>query len=157
MPQKEFETEFPLIDSDPHFRRVVRYFRPSDYYAIAGTAVAFPSALWLLESSDPARGRGKLGAALKLSTFLGLCGGFLYAYQRSTFRFWGWTENAREQELAKAEVASGDVPGQGKSSLTDELQGVAHRNSAFSQLNLGTSVLFRVGAFCSAPCCLYTD
>merc|ERR1711890_122965 len=103
MPQKEFETEFPLIDSDPHFRRVVRYFRPSDYYAIAGTAVAFPSALWLLESSDPARGRGKLGAALKLSTFLGLCGGFLYAYQRSTFRFWGWTENAREQELAKAE------------------------------------------------------
>ena len=72
-------------------------------------------------------------------------------------RFWGWTENAREQELAKAEVASGDVPGQGKSSLTDELQGVAHRNSAFSQLNLGTSVLFRVGAFFSSPCCLYTD
>lgn len=82
--QKEFETEYPPIDTDPHFRRVVRYFRPSDYYTMAGAAVAFPSALFLLENSDPSRARGRLGAALKLSAFLGLTGGFLLAYQRST-------------------------------------------------------------------------
>lgn len=51
---------------------------------MAGATVAFPGALYLLENSDPARGKGKLGAALKFSAFLGLCGGFLYAYQRST-------------------------------------------------------------------------
>ena len=82
--QKEFETAYPPIDADPHFRRVVRYFRPSDYYAMAGATVAFPGALYLMENADPARGKGKLGAAMKLSAFLGLCGGFLYASQRST-------------------------------------------------------------------------
>ena len=67
----------------------MRYFRPSDYYYMAGSTLAFPGALWLMESASPARGKGKLSAAMKLSAALGLCGGFLYAYQRSTFRFWG--------------------------------------------------------------------
>jgi len=40
--------------------------------------------------------------------------------------------------MAQAEVASGSVIGQGKSSLTKEMQGAAYRNSIFSQLNLGT-------------------
>lgn len=113
---------------------------------MAGATVAFPGALYLMENADPARGKGKLGAALKLSAFLGLCGGFLYAYQRSTctystlilVRFWGWTENEREQSMAQAEAASGTVIGQGKGTLTKEMQGAAHRNSLFSQLNLGT-------------------
>ncbi|WFD24599.1 hypothetical protein MEQU1_003302 [Malassezia equina] len=144
MPQKEFETAYPPIDADPHFRRVVRYFRPSDYYAMAGATVAFPGALYLLENSDPARGKGKLGAALKFSAFLGLCGGFLYAYQRSTFRFWGWSENEREQSMAQAEAASGNVIGQGKSTLTKEMQGAAYRNSIFSQLNLAVLPWFNL-------------
>ena len=62
----------------------MRYFRPSDYYYMAGSTLAFPGALWLMESASPARGKGKLSAAMKLSAALGLCGGFLYAYQRST-------------------------------------------------------------------------
>jgi len=95
---------------------------------MAGSTLAFPGALWLMESASPARGKGKLSAAMKLSAALGLCGGFLYAYQRSTFRFWGWSENER----------------QGESSLSDEMQGVAHRNSVFSQLNLAVLPWFNV-------------
>jgi len=46
MPEKIVETPYPLIDSDPHASRVVRYFRPSDYAAWAGATAAFPSALY---------------------------------------------------------------------------------------------------------------
>lgn len=53
-------------------------------------------------------------------------------------RFWGWTENDREHERAKEEVASGKVAGIGASSLSPEMQGAAFRNSLFSQLNFGT-------------------
>lgn len=54
-------------------------------------------------------------------------------------RFWGWTENDREQAIAKEEVASGAVPGIGPSQLSEEMQGAAFRNSYFSQLNFGAS------------------
>jgi hypothetical protein len=37
-----------------------------------------------------------LTPALRLATFLGVAGGFLLAYQRSTKRFWGWSENVRQ-------------------------------------------------------------
>jgi hypothetical protein len=41
MPVKTFNNEYPVIDTDPHFFRVVRYFRSSDYAAWAvGTAAA---------------------------------------------------------------------------------------------------------------------
>ena len=51
---------------------------------MAGATAAFPGALWLMETANPARGRSPLRVALKLSTVLGLAGGFLYAYQRSS-------------------------------------------------------------------------
>jgi NADH-ubiquinone oxidoreductase complex I, 21 kDa subunit len=47
MPDKVVETPYPLIDADPHFTRVVRYMRPSDYAVWAGATAAFPSALYL--------------------------------------------------------------------------------------------------------------
>jgi hypothetical protein len=47
MPNKVVETPYPLIDADPHFSRVVRYMRPSDYAVWAGATAAFPSALYL--------------------------------------------------------------------------------------------------------------
>ena len=46
MPIKEVQTPYPRIDSDPHFTRVVRYFRPGDYAAWAGTAAALPAAVY---------------------------------------------------------------------------------------------------------------
>lgn len=63
------------------------------------------------------------------------------AYQRSSFRFFGWTENDQEQQKDVAELserASAGKPLYGDTGLTPYLQGVAHRNSAFSQLKLAT-------------------
>ncbi|KAI4186513.1 MAG: hypothetical protein L6R41_003430 [Letrouitia leprolyta] len=42
VPARTLDTEFPLIDSDPHFKRVCRYARPSDYGVGAVTAAAGP-------------------------------------------------------------------------------------------------------------------
>lgn len=54
-------------------------------------------------------------------------------------RFWGWTENEREQGIAEQEKENGaPVPGFGKSHLSEEMQGAAFRNSLHSQLNFGT-------------------
>jgi hypothetical protein len=46
MPIKEFDTPYPVIDTDPHFTRVVRYFRPSDYAAWAAGTAAAPALLY---------------------------------------------------------------------------------------------------------------
>ena len=46
MPEKVVTTPYPLIDSDPHAFRVVRYFRPSDYATWAAGTAAFPAALY---------------------------------------------------------------------------------------------------------------
>ncbi|KAG2189311.1 hypothetical protein INT44_004453 [Umbelopsis vinacea] len=43
MPIKDVETPFPVIDKDPHFFRVVRYFRTSDYAALAAGTAAAPA------------------------------------------------------------------------------------------------------------------
>lgn len=140
---KELDTPYPAIDVDPHFSRVVRSFRPSDYAAWAGATAAFPSGIYLMEMFDPTRPKHGLRSALRISTFLGLCGGFLFAYQRSSFRFWGWTENEAEQAKAKAIAAAGRKPpgyDTSNSDLTPYMQGVAHRNSVFSQLKFSTSI-----------------
>ena len=50
---KELETPYPLIDADPHFSRVVRNFRQSDYLAMAGATAAFPSAIYLMGELVP--------------------------------------------------------------------------------------------------------
>ncbi|WFD00335.1 hypothetical protein MYAM1_003083 [Malassezia yamatoensis] len=136
MPLKNIETPYPLIDADPHFRRVINNFRPSDYSVWAGTTAAFPGALLMMEQASPTYARRGLGTGLRLAGFLGAVGGFLFAYQRSSFRLWGVTENEREQEQAKADVEAGKVPGFGDSSLSSEMQGFAFRNSVNSQLSL---------------------
>jgi hypothetical protein len=99
MPDKVVETPYPLIDADPHFNRVVRYMRPSDYAVWAGATAAFPSALYfwgklaylslihssklfLSEMADPTKAR--LRPALRLGGVFGFIGGFLLAYQRSS-------------------------------------------------------------------------
>src|SRR5579863_3194152 len=66
MPDKVVETPYPLVDADPHFSRVVRYMRPSDYAVWAGATAAFPSALyfWGIFSTNYLR-----LSACKLTTF----------------------------------------------------------------------------------------
>jgi hypothetical protein len=46
MPDNVVESPYPLVDADPHFSRVMRYMRPSDYAVWAGATAAFPSALY---------------------------------------------------------------------------------------------------------------
>ncbi|KAG6837366.1 hypothetical protein H0H93_010968 [Arthromyces matolae] len=135
MPAKVIETPYPLIDSDPHASRVVRYFRPSDYGVWAVATGAFPAALYAWNMADPIR--ASLKTSLRLGGFLGFFGGFLLSYQRSTVRFWGWTENKREEEMDQAELSQRASEGKslyGDSDQPTWVQAAAARNSQFSQL-----------------------
>lgn len=137
MPQMAVTTPYPLIDSDPHAFRVVRYFRPSDYATMAAGTAAFPAALYFWDMADPTHLR--LRTHLRLGGLLGFLGGFMLAYQRSSFRFWGWSENKREEEMDLAELrqrAQEGKPLYGESNQPLWVQGAAHQNSAFSQLKM---------------------
>ena len=55
-------------------------------------------------------------------------------------RFWGWTENAREQAMDHAELSARTRAGKpiyGESDVDEFTQGVAASNSTFSQLKFG--------------------
>lgn len=54
MPVKVAESPYPLIDTDPHAFRVVRYMRPSDYAVLAGGTAAGPGMLWAMGQSSVA-------------------------------------------------------------------------------------------------------
>ncbi|KIK61672.1 hypothetical protein GYMLUDRAFT_96524 [Collybiopsis luxurians FD-317 M1] len=172
MPDKVLQTPYPIIDVDPHFSRVVRYFRASDYASWAATTVAVPGALLAWEMADPQgvsvkrinlapgekmpAGRVVMGNAIdivtrrmatsmRVATFLGFCGGFLLAYQNSSMRFWGWTENQREEEKDLAELSQLAKEGKslyGESHQSPWVQGAAHRNSVFSQLKFCAFPMF---------------
>jgi hypothetical protein len=53
--------QFPVLDTDPHFRRVVSYMRPSDHLVWAGAAGAFPGAIYAM--GEWPRSRGVMSAA----------------------------------------------------------------------------------------------
>ncbi|KII87175.1 hypothetical protein PLICRDRAFT_176958 [Plicaturopsis crispa FD-325 SS-3] len=154
MPEKVIETPYPLIDADPHFTRVVRYFRWTDYATWAGATAAAPAALYAWERSvapDPIKAKAlkipppRYGGQLKLGAFIGFVGGFLLAYQNSSFRFWGWRENKREEERDYAELsarAAAGLPLYGESDQPEWVQAAAHRNSAFSQLKFQAIPMF---------------
>ncbi|KAG9047521.1 hypothetical protein FS837_002045, partial [Tulasnella sp. UAMH 9824] len=123
MPVKVAEAKYPVIDTDPHAGRVLRYMRPSDYAVLAGGTVAAPALLYAMERVDPSR--GNLRPAMKVALAIGFTGSFLLAYQRSTFRFWGWTENSREQAKDFAELSKRAQEGKplyGESDLDAHLQ-----------------------------------
>lgn len=62
-------------------------------------------------------------------------------------RLWGWKENALEVERDHAELSALAAAGQplyGKSDLPEYIQGVAHRNSLWSQLKFGALPWFNL-------------
>ncbi|TWU74192.1 hypothetical protein ED733_001888 [Metarhizium rileyi] len=139
---KVVQTDYPLIDNDPHFKRVVGYARTSDYIA-GGAAAAFaPGALYALEKFAPSYvGKGGFAKAMRLAGAVGIAGGFLYFYQRSCLRFYGATENAREMEMDMREMVAKVKAGEslyGESRLSPYLQGVASRQSRYSALFFST-------------------
>ncbi|TGZ83850.1 hypothetical protein EX30DRAFT_338451 [Ascodesmis nigricans] len=144
---KLIETEYPVIDIDPHFFRVVRYARPGDWAVGAGTAVAMPAAFHLMNYFDPVPHIPKAGIqrAHRLLVFLAIGTGFCRTYIRSSLRFWGWTENAREVEMDMREMVDKvkrKEPLYGVSRLDPYLQGVAARTSTYSQKLLHVFPMF---------------
>ncbi|KAI5449402.1 hypothetical protein NCC49_004744 [Naganishia albida] len=147
MPIKQTQTPYPLIDADPHAGRVIRYMRPSDYAVWAGSAAAAPALLLGWEKIDPTFSRGGTRSATKLLGFLGFCGGFMLAYQRSSFRFMGLSPNEPEVTKDARELSARAAAGKpiyGETDLSEYLQGVAARNSTWSQLKLGLIPWFNV-------------
>ncbi|KAJ8105578.1 hypothetical protein ONZ43_g7375 [Nemania bipapillata] len=137
-PSKVLVTEYPLIDNDPHIKRVLGYARPSDYVHGLTAAAAGPGLLYLMERFAPSQvGRGGFAQAMRVTGVLGAMGGFLYFYQRSCLRFYGMSENAREIDLDMKEMVAKVKAGEplyGVSQLTPHMQGVAARQSRYSAL-----------------------
>ncbi|KAF8983757.1 hypothetical protein BGZ46_009633 [Entomortierella lignicola] len=139
--EQYIKTEYPIIDSDPHFTRVVRYMRGSDYAAWGGLTVAAPGILLALERIRPAAGPRGINVALGIATSLGFMGGFLYSYQKSSVRFWGWEENSREVALNRAEMqerADKGLPAYGESAMGEADQAVAARNSKYAAVKFSS-------------------
>ncbi|MCJ1477210.1 hypothetical protein MMC13_005881 [Lambiella insularis] len=136
VPTKTLDTPYPLIDNDPHFRRVVRYARPSDYVAAGAIGVAGPATMLIWERIAPSHvGKGGFAPIMRLSGALGVIAGFLYFTERSTLRFYGFSENKREADMDMREMVDKVKKGEplyGKSTLSPHMQGVASRNSRYS-------------------------
>lgn len=134
--------DYELIDVDPYFGRVVSYFRASDVATWAATTAAFPLSLIAWERMEPVAGQfkqpGKVPAgALRAATLIGCCGGFLLAYTRSSKRFLGWAENAREVQKDRYEIkkllSEEKLPyHENLSQLDDRMKDIANRNSQYS-------------------------
>ncbi|KAK3695674.1 NADH-ubiquinone oxidoreductase complex I, 21 kDa subunit-domain-containing protein [Podospora appendiculata] len=140
-PSKTVVTDWPLIDNDPHFKRVVGYARPSDYVHGAVATAFGPGLLYTMERFAPSYvGKGGFAQAMRLTGFIGACGGFFYFYQRSILRFYGMSENAREVQMDMREMVDKVKAGKplyGESQLTPAMQGVAARQSRYSALFMG--------------------
>ncbi|KAI9851280.1 MAG: hypothetical protein M1838_004114 [Thelocarpon superellum] len=136
VPAKTIRTDYPLIDSDPHFKRVIGYARPSDYAAAAATTAAGPALMLFWERVSPSLvGRGGFAPIMRLTTAISAGAGFLLLYQKSSLRFYGWTENQREVDMDMREMVGKVKKGEplyGDSGLTPYMQGVASRNSRYT-------------------------
>lgn len=136
VPAKQLDSKYPLIDSDPHFKRVVGYARKSDYAAGAATAVAGPGLMVLWEKIAPSyAGKGAFAPIMRLSGVIGAGAGFMIFYQRSIMRFYGFRENQREVDMDMKEMVAKVKKGEplyGVSTLSPYMQGVASRNSRYS-------------------------
>ncbi|CDZ96246.1 NADH-ubiquinone oxidoreductase, 21kDa subunit, N-terminal [Phaffia rhodozyma] len=136
MPIKSEPTEYPLIDSDPHFWRVVRYFRPADVGTIGLCTGLSCGYVYLMNKWQPSHNKFGLAPVMRLTACTGLVGGFLIAYARSSYRFWGTWENAREVSKDYAEMrerAEKGLPLYGATEMSEYAQGVAMRQSVRSQ------------------------
>lgn len=76
--------EETLKSLSSHFKRVVKYARPSDYAAGAVSTVAGPGLLLLWERIAPSHvGKGGFAPILRLTTAVSAGAGFLLFYNRS--------------------------------------------------------------------------
>jgi hypothetical protein len=67
-----------------HFKRVIKYARPSDYAYGATAAAAGPGLMLLWERISPSYvGKGGFAPIMRLTGVIGVGAGFLMFYQRS--------------------------------------------------------------------------
>ncbi|KAF9913909.1 hypothetical protein BX616_009349 [Lobosporangium transversale] len=139
--EQYIQTEYPVIDPDPHFTRVIRYMRGSDLAAWGGLTVGGPAILLAFERIRPAAGPKGVNFALGLATAMGFMGGFLFSYQKSSLRFWGWEENTREQAMDREEMAAraaAGLPAYGESKMSEHDQAAAARGSKYAALKFAS-------------------
>ncbi|KAJ2523661.1 hypothetical protein GGI11_001355 [Coemansia sp. RSA 2049] len=122
MQSKLHKSAYPVIDTDPIFGRVVRYFRWSDY----------------------AKGQA-LHKTMKVSVVVGVFHAFLMMYTNSSARFFGYMENAREIKMYREEYLK--LKGEGKpmhgvSRLPLSLQRVAASYSTGAFMNFDVFPIF---------------
>ncbi|KIV90126.1 hypothetical protein PV10_07467 [Exophiala mesophila] len=138
IPAKRPNTDYPLIDSDPHWRRAFAYSRREDWLEGAGLAAFAPAFLLLTERYAPSfSGKGAFPPVFRLGVGIGILGGIGLVYQKSCLRLYGWTENEREQQMDMREMVDKVKKGEplyGASDLTPYHQGIAARNSRYSAL-----------------------
>ncbi|ETN46986.1 uncharacterized protein HMPREF1541_01176 [Cyphellophora europaea CBS 101466] len=138
VPPKRLNATYPVIDTDPHWRRAFRYARGEDWTYGAGMAAIGPAFLTVTERYAPSfSGRGAYPPLFRLSVAVGLVAGAGLVYQRSCLRFLGASENQREIDLDMREMVDKVKKGEplyGTSTLSPYMQGVAARNSRFSSL-----------------------
>ena len=73
------------LDTYRHFKRVLKYARPSDYAAGAALGALGPGLMLMWEKIAPSHvGRGGFAPIMRLSGVLGVAGGFLMLFERST-------------------------------------------------------------------------
>ncbi|KAI8904440.1 NADH-ubiquinone oxidoreductase complex I, 21 kDa subunit-domain-containing protein [Gorgonomyces haynaldii] len=100
------QVPYPLIKDQPHIKQVVSYFRGSDYLALTAIGLGGPAVLLAWERFAPTVHPKRIPGLMAIQIPFFVTCGFLYASQRSLFRFWGWSENAREVEKWNNEPAS---------------------------------------------------
>merc|ERR1712054_167398 len=132
-PSRTVHADYPLIDNDPHFKRVIGYARTPDYAVGGLAALSGPGLMYAVEKFAPSHaGRGAFPKIMRLAGAIGITGGFLIFYQRSILRFYGATENRREVDKVKRGESL-----YGESQLSPHMQGVAARQSRYSALFMG--------------------
>ncbi|KAJ1734914.1 hypothetical protein LPJ61_000814 [Coemansia biformis] len=133
-------SEYPIIDTDPIFSRVIRYMRPSDFAVWLFPVALGPFYMYMMERYQPTGlPRVQYIRASKYAARLGVLAGFNMAYIRSSLRFWGFMENEREIKMYREEyrkLKAEGKPMHGTSSLPLHLQRTAASYSTGAFLNL---------------------
>lgn len=89
-------TEHPVIDSDPHFNRVIRYMRGSDYVAWGALTAGTPAVLLALGNSlfkEEKKGARRVVRPHALVD-ASLSSGFAHGYQEKACKKWSGRKNA---------------------------------------------------------------
>lgn len=77
-------SDYELIDGDPYFSRVIRYFRPSDYLNWGISTAIVPLGINVWERLEPSLGKGMkpspiAGTTYRAATAIGFVGGFFFS------------------------------------------------------------------------------